>query len=175
MFTSRVWPVGRRSNATSPTATLRDQLLLLVITVDAGADVPNTCSSLFPPRGVPRAGPDKRRETVRSRIEMMRGYAETTDCRRRFLLGYFGEHSRTRAATVTTATPERRPARSGRAAPTPGPTGLRPEERVRHPQFGDGMVMSTENDRVTVLFAEHGYKMLSLAAVRDNMLLEPAD
>lgn len=27
----------------------------------------------------------------RSRIEMMRGYAETTGCRRAFLLGYFGE------------------------------------------------------------------------------------
>src|SRR4051812_38869116 len=26
-----------------------------------------------------------------SRVEMMRGYAETTDCRRQFLLGYFGE------------------------------------------------------------------------------------
>jgi ATP-dependent DNA helicase RecQ len=26
-----------------------------------------------------------------SRIEMMRGYAETTGCRRQFLLGYFGE------------------------------------------------------------------------------------
>ncbi|WP_329352846.1 RecQ family ATP-dependent DNA helicase [Streptomyces sp. NBC_01261] len=26
-----------------------------------------------------------------SRIDMMRGYAETTDCRRRFLLGYFGD------------------------------------------------------------------------------------
>ena len=34
---------------------------------------------------------EQRRETVRSRIEMMRGYAETTDCRRRLLLGYFGE------------------------------------------------------------------------------------
>ena len=27
----------------------------------------------------------------RSRIEMMRGYAETAGCRRQFLLGYFGE------------------------------------------------------------------------------------
>src|SRR5207248_9464967 len=28
---------------------------------------------------------------VSSRIEMMRGYAETTGCRRQYLLGYFGE------------------------------------------------------------------------------------
>ena len=34
---------------------------------------------------------EQRRDVVRSRIEMMRGYAETTDCRRRLLLGYFGE------------------------------------------------------------------------------------
>jgi ATP-dependent DNA helicase RecQ len=26
-----------------------------------------------------------------SRVDMMRGYSETTDCRRRFLLGYFGD------------------------------------------------------------------------------------
>ncbi|MFG2376847.1 RecQ family ATP-dependent DNA helicase [Streptomyces sp. NPDC048504] len=30
-------------------------------------------------------------ELERSRVDMMRGYAETTDCRRRFLLGYFGD------------------------------------------------------------------------------------
>ncbi|WP_262061691.1 RecQ family ATP-dependent DNA helicase [Streptomyces sp. STR69] len=29
-----------------------------------------------------------------SRVDMMRGYAETTDCRRRFLLGYFGDSVR---------------------------------------------------------------------------------
>jgi len=44
---------------------------------------------------------------------------------------------------------------------------------VRHPEWGDGVVMSTEPDRVTVLFAEHGYKTLSLDAVRENDLLEP--
>ena len=44
---------------------------------------------------------------------------------------------------------------------------------MRHPEWGDGVVMSTEPDRVTVLFAKHGYKTLSLDAVRDNALLEP--
>lgn len=31
------------------------------------------------------------RKLEQSRIDMMRGYSETTDCRRRFLLGYFGD------------------------------------------------------------------------------------
>ncbi|MGW4911196.1 RecQ family ATP-dependent DNA helicase [Streptomyces sp. NPDC004270] len=31
------------------------------------------------------------RKLEQSRVDMMRGYCETTDCRRRFLLGYFGE------------------------------------------------------------------------------------
>ncbi|MFF7335328.1 RecQ family ATP-dependent DNA helicase [Streptomyces sp. NPDC090306] len=31
------------------------------------------------------------RKLEQSRVDMMRGYAETSDCRRRFLLGYFGE------------------------------------------------------------------------------------
>jgi ATP-dependent DNA helicase RecQ len=44
---------------------------------------------------------------------------------------------------------------------------------VRHPEFGEGTVMSTEDDRVTVLFAEHGYKTLDLDAVRAHDLLKP--
>ena len=42
-----------------------------------------------------------------------------------------------------------------------------------HPRWGEGVVMSTETDRVTVLFADHGYKTLSLDAVRENDLLTP--
>lgn len=34
---------------------------------------------------------EERERIEASRLEMMRGYAETTDCRRLFLLGYFGE------------------------------------------------------------------------------------
>jgi ATP-dependent DNA helicase RecQ len=116
---------------------------------------------------------EQRREAVRSRIEMMRGYAETTDCRRRLLLGYFGEQwadpcgycDSCEAGTSRAAEPE-----SDAAA---AEEGLDSRTRVRHPEWGEGVVMSTEPDRVTVLFAEHGYKTLSLAAIRDNDLLEP--
>jgi ATP-dependent DNA helicase RecQ len=109
---------------------------------------------------------------VRSRIEMMRGYADSTDCRRRMLLGYFGEQrsepcgncDSCDAGTSRTAEPE-----AARAA------GVSGQDAVRHPEWGEGVVMSTENDRVTVLFAEHGYKTLSLDAVRENDLLQPAD
>src|SRR5262249_37299484 len=34
---------------------------------------------------------ERRRSYARSRVEMMRGYAEVHDCRREFLLNYFGE------------------------------------------------------------------------------------
>jgi ATP-dependent DNA helicase RecQ len=116
---------------------------------------------------------EQRRGTVRSRIDMMRGYAETTDCRRRLLLGYFGEqlvdpcgHCDTcEAGTARVADPV--------ADAAAADEGLDIRARVRHEEWGDGVVMSTAPDRLTVLFAEHGYKTLSLEAVRDNALLEP--
>ncbi len=118
-------------------------------------------------RAVTIAG--QRREIVRSRIEMMRGYADSTDCRRRLLLGYFGEqHSEPcgncdscDAGTARTVDPDT--------------AGMGGQDTVRHPEWGEGVVMSTENDRVTVLFAEHGYKTLALDAVRERNLLQPAD
>ena len=117
---------------------------------------------------------EQHREAVRSRIEMMRGYAETLDCRRRLLLGYFGEQlvdpcghcDNCEAGTARVADPEVDAAAAAE--------GLDTKARVRHPEWGEGVVMSTEPDRVTVLFAEHGYKTLSLDAVRENALLEPA-
>jgi ATP-dependent DNA helicase RecQ len=110
---------------------------------------------------------------VRSRIEMMRGYGETTDCRRRLLLGYFGEQRAEPCGhcdncdSGTSRSPD--PAADAAAAAA----GLGTQEVVRHPEWGEGMIMSTEADRVTVLFAEHGYKTLSLAAVREHDLLTP--
>ncbi|MEX5719338.1 RecQ family ATP-dependent DNA helicase [Geodermatophilus maliterrae] len=103
-----------------------------------------------------------------SRVEMMRGYAETTDCRRQFLLGYFGEQldepcgncdncsAGTAQERVTTVD-----------ADTPFP----PETPVEHTEWGPGMVMRVEDDRVVVLFEEVGYKTLALRAVEANDLL----
>ena len=53
---------------------------------------------------------------IQSRIQMMRGYAETTDCRRHYLLGYFGEqmpHPCGNCDTCEAGTAEEQPAGNG--------------------------------------------------------------
>ncbi|MCW2698950.1 MAG: recQ, partial [Blastococcus sp.] len=44
---------------------------------------------------------------------------------------------------------------------------------VEHTEWGPGVVMRHEDDRVVVLFEEVGYKTLALQAVLDNDLLRP--
>jgi ATP-dependent DNA helicase RecQ len=93
----------------------------------------------------------RRREVVRSRIDMMRGYAETTGCRRRALLAYYGEqHPQPCGNCDSCAAGTARPVDPDDAAAA----DLRPQQAVRHPEWGEGVVMLTEADRVTVLFAD---------------------
>ncbi len=108
----------------------------------------------------------------RSRIEMMRGYAETLGCRRQFLLGYFGEDDATGPCGNCDT------CRSGSATHVddqqPDDVPYEVQSRVRHRQFGDGIVMSYEGGKVTVLFEEAGYRTLALDAVLREGLLDPA-
>ncbi|SDY60437.1 ATP-dependent DNA helicase RecQ [Modestobacter sp. DSM 44400] len=102
-----------------------------------------------------------------SRIEMMRGYAETTGCRRRYLLGYFGEQLEQPCGncdTCSAGTAEAQPA-SGEERPFPV------DGAVEHAEWGPGIVMRHEDDRVVVLFDTVGYKTLALQAVLDHDLL----
>lgn len=46
---------------------------------------------------------------------------------------------------------------------------------VRHTEWGRGVVMSTDQDRLTVLFDDVGYKMLSLSALHEHDLLTRTD
>src|SRR5215203_5655871 len=98
-----------------------------------------------------------------SRVEMMRGYAETTDCRRQFLLGYFGEQLDEPCGNcdsdTCTGTDEERAAAVQARAHTPFPV----ETPVEHTEWGNGVVMRVEDDRVVVLFDDVGYKTLGLA------------
>jgi ATP-dependent DNA helicase RecQ len=111
---------------------------------------------------------ETRQRVDRSRIEMIRGYAETTGCRRQFLLGYFGEELARPCGTCDTC--------SGDTAvgATRGQARYRVNGRVAHDQWGPGLVMRVEDDRITVLFDRVGYKTLSLDAVRtQNLLTKP--
>jgi ATP-dependent DNA helicase RecQ len=110
---------------------------------------------------------ESHRRVEQSRVEMVRGFAETTGCRRRFVLGYFGEvldepcgRCDTCEAGIAT----------GHAAADESPYEL--QSRVRHSVWGEGVVMRYEGDRIVVLFEEVGYKTLLLQAVADRGLLE---
>jgi ATP-dependent DNA helicase RecQ len=110
----------------------------------------------------------RRRELDRSRLEMMRQYAETTRCRRQFILGYFGEQLPEPCGNCDTCD-----AGTATAVEPAAPVGFAAQQAVRHREWGSGVVMSTEPDRVTVLFDEVGYKTLALPAVLGQRLLVP--
>jgi ATP-dependent DNA helicase RecQ len=112
---------------------------------------------------------ESRRQLVRSRIEMMRGYAETTDCRRRFLLGYFGEQLRERCGNCDTCD-----AGSARDE-VPEDGEFRVGCTVRHAKWGDGVVTSSDDSELTALFEDVGYKTLALGVVRERGLLEAVE
>ncbi|HKT01773.1 MAG TPA: RecQ family ATP-dependent DNA helicase [Rugosimonospora sp.] len=103
----------------------------------------------------------------RSRIDMMRGLAETTGCRSQALLGYFGEHLRRPCGHCDNCGDGRVTAMAAS-----GPYPL--HSLVRHANWGRGTVMRYEHDRMVVLFDEVGYKTLSVAVVQSQGLLAPA-
>ncbi|WP_330237336.1 RecQ family ATP-dependent DNA helicase [Streptomyces sp. NBC_00566] len=134
---------------------------------------------------------DAHQQLERSRVDMMRGYAEATGCRRRFLLGYFGQVGerdepcgscdRCAAAELAEGGAEGGPTvLAGTGGPVhepaaPAPAGeqhpFQPGTLVRHEHWGQGSVMSEENERLTVLFDTVGYRTLSLDVINKNHLL----
>src|SRR4051795_13437128 len=114
------------------------------------------------------AGQERRRAVERSRVEMIRGYAETTGCRRAFLLGYFGEPFEPPCGACDRCLAGRVPER---ATATHDVAAFSVNERVRHVTFGTGIVTAVEPDRVTVAFDAVGYRTLAVETVEDRGLL----
>ncbi|MEV6926889.1 ATP-dependent DNA helicase RecQ [Dactylosporangium sp. NPDC051485] len=113
----------------------------------------------------------QRQQTVsRSRLDMMRGFAETGQCRGRTLLAYFGEHLGTTCGHCDNCTDGS--AAAGLAAAEDAPFPVHSE--VRHGEWGKGMVMSYAGEQMTVLFERVGYKTLSVPVVKRHRLLRPA-
>ncbi len=113
-----------------------------------------------------------------SRVEMMRGYAETLGCRRQFLLGYFGELLSQPCGNCDRCAEGTASAAEEPAAVLPDGADQRPYQmhaRVTHQTWGPGVVMHVEPDRMTVLFDEVGYKTLAVELVEHQKLLTLAD
>jgi ATP-dependent DNA helicase RecQ len=104
---------------------------------------------------------------IRSRIEMMRGYAETVACRRQFLLGYFGEQLPEPCGNCDTC--EAGTAYEAAAGEDDG--AFPANTAVTHAEWGHGVVMSGDAHSVTVLFDDVGYKTLSRHIVETSHLL----
>lgn len=124
-----------------------------------------------------------RQRVDQSRLSMMRAYAETDSCRRQFLLGYFGEElsepcgncdvcaAASKTGNGVHNTKEERGSdeqRAGESDPFPL------QSAVIHKEWGPGLVMRHEDDVITVLFEQEGYKTLSRSAVMEHELLKPA-
>jgi ATP-dependent DNA helicase RecQ len=127
-----------------------------------------------------------RESVTRARIETMQAYAETSTCRRAFILSWFGEAADdacTACDNCTSGRTARVTARRQAAPAGPDPTPPPPrsaaaasapfavDARVRHPVWGRGVVVRQAEDKVTVRFERHGEKTLALAVVRARNLL----
>ncbi|HEX2036191.1 MAG TPA: RecQ family ATP-dependent DNA helicase [Chloroflexota bacterium] len=137
----------------------------------------------FDPEQVSLEGEERRLAYERSRVEMMRAYAELHGCRHEYILNYFGQEYDATACTMCdnclghgphhraghqaeTAPPA---ALAGAAAPAPAPFSF--GDRVRHEHWGEGVVQRLSGDVITVLFDDAGYKTLSLPGVVEHDLL----
>lgn len=102
-----------------------------------------------------------------SKLAMMLQYAETTSCRRRFILNYFGEEfKRLNCGTCDSCLGALRRGVDERSATG----GFKIADVVHHPRFGVGTVERAERDLVTVLFPSVGYKTLLASAVSHSQV-----
>jgi ATP-dependent DNA helicase RecQ len=112
-----------------------------------------------------------RQKQLRARLlrnlDCMRIYAELRDCRRRYLLEYFGQES---APCGRCDNCEAGPARE--SARGDEPFALR--TRIAHKSFGKGMVVGYHAGHVTILFDEGGEKAIDVAFARAHDLLSRA-
>ncbi|MEU4717211.1 ATP-dependent DNA helicase RecQ [Micromonospora purpureochromogenes] len=139
-----------------------------------GAAEPRARQRIGAPRYSPRpvdaaaaalAEAERQQTVTRSRTDMMRAFAETTACRGQTLLAYFGEQMSEVCGHCDNCHAGTSTADDGAVGPFPV------HSQVRHPEWGTGLVLNYEEDRMTVLFDEVGYKTLSVPVVSEQGLL----
>lgn len=112
---------------------------------------------------------DARERVADSRLSMMRAYAETSHCRRRILLDYFGVEGPRWCGNCDRC--EQRDADADAATDAGidrAPVAV--EQGVEHREWGPGTVTSVDPDRATIYFESEGYKVVSFEAIETGVL-----
>jgi ATP-dependent DNA helicase RecQ len=124
-----------------------------------------------------------RKQYEQSRLDMMLRYAATRDCRRKLLLGYFGEEYTTDNCdacdncimnSIETSVKIAQPIKREQSAVHVPTIPFRTGDWVTHRKWGGGTVQTIEGETVTVHFPDVGYKTLALDIVMASGLLQPA-
>ncbi len=156
---------GKGASPLTKDLNLLDQVGAVVLADDGTVTPAPDGPAPGPAAAAARELAEHRQRVDSSRVEMMRGLADTTGCRRQYLLGYFGEELAEPCGNCDTCA-------AGTATPTEPTDGeFVVGATVEHAEWGAGVVMRTEGDRVVVLFDTAGYRTLALAAVREHDLL----
>ena len=121
---------------------------------------------------------ERRSRFQTSRVDMVRAFLGVRTCRRSLLLGYLGEvfdrpcgscDVCARAGGASSGQDER----GEQVVVEAGPADeLGAGVRVRHDAFGDGEILGVEDEALTVIFDEVGYKQLDRTLVAEADLLE---
>ena len=191
----REGPITKTALATRTGLPARQLTQLVSLLEQVGAVSVGAKGTLSVPRYAPNPA-DAAREAVaqferyqtlrRSRIDMMRQYAETRQCRGHTLLAYFGEQAEgacghcdnCEAGPVGSPVAVPRARRAPEESSVPSTVDSNGHDRpfpvnsaVRHGEWGAGTVMAYERDRVVVLFEAVGYRTLSVPIVLRGGLL----
>jgi ATP-dependent DNA helicase RecQ len=158
---------GRGATPLARDLNLLEQVSAIVLDEDGAAHPADNAPSPSEAAAAARELAEHHERVDQSRVEMMRGYAETSGCRRQFLLGYFGEQLDEPCGNCDTCSDGSAQEQDADESAAPFPV----ETPVEHSEWGPGIVMRVEDDRLVVLFEEVGYKTLGLAAVTENGLL----
>lgn len=115
--------------------------------------------------GSPKNQPASIRNLDQTRLDMVRAYAETEDCRRKLILNYFGEDFEGRCGNCDNCEAGTAVGEDTTALP------FELNTRVAHDALGEGTIVRYEGNKVVVLFEEAGYKTLETSLVQEKCLL----
>lgn len=119
----------------------------------------------FDPRQVSLDREERRKRYERSRLEMVRGYALLRECRRRYLLNYFGEEMEAPVCGRCDCDATLSQTNTEENSPSPG-------MQVRHREWGAGTIAAVGEDTLDVEFPTAGRRTLVLSVALEQGLIE---